>query len=403
MNKKKVVLAYSGGLDTSFAVKYLTEDCGYEVYTAIANTGGFNAEELKEIERRALELGAREHATLDITHEYYEKSIRFMIFGNVLRNGTYPISVSSERIFQAMAIINYAKEIGADAVAHGSTGAGNDQVRFDMTFRILAPEIEIITPTRDMNLTREYEIEYLRKHGFQADFKKLEYSINKGLWGTSIGGKETLKSNQTLPEEAYPTQMTAKEDTTITLDFEKGELVAINGSRFEDRVAAIQHLEEVVAPYALGRDMHIGDTIIGIKGRVGFEAGAPMLIINAHKMLEKHTLTKWQQYWKDQLGTWYGMFLHEAQYLEPVMRDIEAYLAESQRNVTGRVIVNLAPYRYTLVGVESDFDLMKTNFGEYGEQSNAWTADDVKGFTKILGNQMTIYHNIQTKNGKKDI
>ncbi|MBD5192396.1 MAG: argininosuccinate synthase [Barnesiella sp.] len=403
MNKKKVVLAYSGGLDTSFAVKYLTEDCGYEVYTAIANTGGFNAEELKEIERRALELGAREHATLDITHEYYEKSIRFMIFGNVLRNGTYPISVSSERIFQAMAIINYAKEIGADAVAHGSTGAGNDQVRFDMTFRILAPEIEIITPTRDMNLTREYEIEYLRKHGFQADFKKLEYSINKGLWGTSIGGKETLKSNQTLPEEAYPTQMTAKEETTITLDFEKGELVAINGSRFEDRVAAIQHLEEVVAPYALGRDMHIGDTIIGIKGRVGFEAGAPMLIINAHKMLEKHTLTKWQQYWKDQLGTWYGMFLHEAQYLEPVMRDIEAYLAESQRNVTGRVIVNLAPYRYTLVGVESDFDLMKTNFGEYGEQSNAWTADDVKGFTKILGNQMTIYHNIQTKNGKKDI
>ena len=403
MNKKKVVLAYSGGLDTSFAVKYLTEDCGYEVYTAIANTGGFNAEELKEIERRALELGAREHATLDITHEYYEKSIRFMIFGNVLRNGTYPISVSSERIFQAMAIINYAKEIGADAVAHGSTGAGNDQVRFDMTFRILAPEIEIITPTRDMNLTREYEIEYLRKHGFQADFKKLEYSINKGLWGTSIGGKETLKSNQTLPEEAYPTQMTAKEETTLTLDFEKGELVAINGSRFEDRVAAIQHLEEVVAPYALGRDMHIGDTIIGIKGRVGFEAGAPMLIINAHKMLEKHTLTKWQQYWKDQLGTWYGMFLHEAQYLEPVMRDIEAYLAESQRNVTGRVIVNLAPYRYTLVGVESDFDLMKTNFGEYGEQSNAWTADDVKGFTKILGNQMTIYHNIQTKNGKKDI
>ena len=403
MNKKKVVLAYSGGLDTSFAVKYLTEDCGYEVYTAIANTGGFNAEELKEIERRALELGAREHATLDITHEYYEKSIRFMIFGNVLRNGTYPISVSSERIFQAMAIINYAKEIGADAVAHGSTGAGNDQVRFDMTFRILAPEIEIITPTRDMNLTREYEIEDLRKQGFQADFKKLEYSINKGLWGTSIGGKETLKSNQTLPEEAYPTQMTAKEETTLTLDFEKGELVAINGSRFEDRVAAIQHLEEVVAPYALGRDMHIGDTIIGIKGRVGFEAGAPMLIINAHKMLEKHTLTKWQQYWKDQLGTWYGMFLHEAQYLEPVMRDIEAYLAESQRNVTGRVIVNLAPYRYTLVGVESDFDLMKTNFGEYGEQSNAWTADDVKGFTKILGNQMTIYHNIQTKNGKKDI
>lgn len=401
MEKKKVVLAFSGGLDTSFAVKYLSEDCGYEVYTAIANTGGFSPEELKAIEERALALGAREHATLDITHEYYEKSIKYMIFGNILRNGTYPISVSSERIFQAIAIIEYAKKVGAKYVAHGSTSAGNDQVRFDLTFQILAPEIEIITPTRDMNLTREYEIEYLKKHGYVADFKKLEYSINKGLWGTSIGGKETLHSNETLPEEAYPTQMTAKEDGRITIDFEKGEIVAVNGERQDDKVAAIQLIEKLVAPYALGRDMHIGDTIIGIKGRVGFEAGAPMLIIAAHKMLEKHTLTKWQQYWKDQLGTWYGMFLHEAQYLEPVMRDIEAYLQESQRNVTGRVIVDLKPYHFVLVGVESDYDLMKTSFGEYGEVSKAWTADDVKGFTKILGNQMKIYHNIQERNKNK--
>lgn len=401
MEKKKVVLAFSGGLDTSFAVKYLSEDCGYEVYTAIANTGGFSPEELKSIEERALALGAREHATLDITHEYYEKSIKYMIFGNILRNGTYPISVSSERIFQAIAIIEYAKKVGAKYVAHGSTSAGNDQVRFDLTFQILAPEIEIITPTRDMNLTREYEIEYLKKHGYVADFKKLEYSINKGLWGTSIGGKETLHSNETLPEEAYPTQMTAKEDGRITIDFEKGEIVAVNGERQDDKVAAIQLIEKLVAPYALGRDMHIGDTIIGIKGRVGFEAGAPMLIIAAHKMLEKHTLTKWQQYWKDQLGTWYGMFLHEAQYLEPVMRDIEAYLQESQRNVTGRVIVDLKPYHFVLVGVESDYDLMKTSFGEYGEVSKAWTADDVKGFTKILGNQMKIYHNIQERNKNK--
>ena len=401
MEKKKVVLAFSGGLDTSFAVKYLSEDCGYEVYTAIANTGGFSPEELKAIEERALALGAREHATLDITHEYYEKSIKYMIFGNILRNGTYPISVSSERIFQAIAIIEYAKKVGAKYVAHGSTSAGNDQVRFDLTFQILAPEIEIITPTRDMNLTREYEIEYLKKHGYVADFKKLEYSINKGLWGTSIGGKETLHSNETLPEEAYPTQMTAKEDGRITIDFEKGEIVAVNGERQDDKVAAIQLIEKLVAPYALGRDMHIGDTIIGIKGRVGFEAGAPMLIIAAHKMLEKHTLTKWQQYWKDQLGTWYGMFLHEAQYLEPVMRDIEAYLQESQRNVTGRVIIDLKPYHFVLVGVESDYDLMKTSFGEYGEVSKAWTADDVKGFTKILGNQMKIYHNIQERNKNK--
>ena len=402
MEKKKVVLAFSGGLDTSYCVKYLTEDCGYEVYTAIANTGGFNAQELKAIEERALALGAVQHATLDITQEYYEKSIRYMVFGNVLRNGTYPISVSSERIFQALAIINYAKSVGAKYVAHGSTSAGNDQIRFDLTFQILAPEIEIITPTRDKNLTREYEINYLKEHGYEADFTKLEYSINKGLWGTSIGGKETLKSNETLPEEAYPTQMTATEESRITLDFEQGEIAAINGLKFDDKVAAIQYLEEVVEPYALGRDMHIGDTIIGIKGRVGFEAGAPMLIIAAHKMLEKHTLTKWQQYWKDQIGTWYGMFLHEAQYLEPVMRDMEAFLESSQDNVTGRVIVDLNPYHYVLVGVESPFDLMKSDFGEYGELSKGWTADDVKGFTRILGNQMKIFHNIQKRNGKTD-
>lgn len=402
MEKKKVVLAFSGGLDTSYCVKYLSEDCGYEVYTAIANTGGFNAEELKNIEERALALGAVQHATLDITQEYYEKSIKYMVFGNVLRNGTYPISVSSERIFQALAIINYAKSVGAKYVAHGSTSAGNDQIRFDLTFQILAPEIEIITPTRDKNLTREYEINYLKEHGYEADFTKLEYSINKGLWGTSIGGKETLKSNETLPEEAYPTQMTATENSRITLDFEQGEIAAINGLKFDDKVSAIQYLEEVVAPYALGRDMHIGDTIIGIKGRVGFEAGAPMLIIAAHKMLEKHTLTKWQQYWKDQIGTWYGMFLHEAQYLEPVMRDMEAFLESSQDNVTGRVIVDLKPYHYVLVGVESPFDLMKSDFGEYGELSKGWTADDVKGFTRILGNQMKIFHNIQKRNGKTE-
>ena len=400
MEKKKVVLAFSGGLDTSFCVKYLSEDCGYDVYTAIANTGGFSKQELANIEARALALGAVKHASLDITHEYYDRSIRYMVFGNVLRNGTYPISVSSERIFQAIAIINYAKSIGADCVAHGSTSAGNDQVRFDSTFQILAPEIEIITPTRDMNLTRDYEINYLKEHGYEADFKKLEYSINKGLWGTSIGGKETLHSNETLPEEAYPTQMTATAEERITLSFEQGELAAINGKHYTDKVAAIQDLEALVAPYALGRDMHIGDTIIGIKGRVGFEAGAPLLIIAAHKMLEKHTLTKWQQYWKEQLGNWYGMFLHEAQYLEPVMRDIEAYLTSSQENVTGRVLIDLKPYHYVLVGVESDFDLMKTDFGEYGEINKAWTADDIKGFTKILGNQMKIFHNNQVKNNK---
>lgn len=402
MDKKKVVLAFSGGLDTSFAVKYLSEDLGYEVHTAIANTGGFSADELKSIEERALKLGAKTHATLDVTKEYYDKCIRYMIAGNVLRNGTYPISVSSERVFQAIATIEYAKKIHADAIAHGSTGAGNDQVRFDLTFQILAPEIEIITPTRDLGLTREYEIDYLKKHGYEADFTRMEYSINKGLWGTSIGGKETLHSDQTLPESAYPSQITAQGPETLKLTFDKGEVKAINGKEISNPVDAIRTIEEIGSKYGIGRDMHIGDTIIGIKGRVGFEAAAPILIIAAHKMLEKHTLTKWQQYWKDQIGTWYGMFLHESQYLEPVMREMEAYLEESQRNVTGTVELTLYPRTFTLVGVESPFDLMKNDFGEYGEVMKAWTAEDVKGFTKILGNQMKIYHNVQKRNGKQE-
>ncbi len=400
MGKKRVLLAFSGGLDTSFCVKYLTDECGYEVHTAIANTGGFSAEELVKIEERALALGAASHASLDVTQEYYEKSIKYMVFGNVLRNGTYPISVSSERIFQAIAIIEYAKKIDAEAVAHGSTGAGNDQVRFDLTFEILAPHIEIITPTRDMVLTREYEINYLKERGYEADFVKMEYSINKGLWGTSIGGKETLKSEQTLPDSAYPSQVTADGEESLKITFTKGEISAINGVECADKVQAIVDLEAICSKYGVGRDMHIGDTIIGIKGRVGFEAAASIIIIAAHKMLEKHTLTKWQLYWKEQLSTWYGMFLHEAQYMEPVMRDIEKFLEHSQENVTGTVEIMLRPLGYTLVGVDSTYDLMKTDFGEYGEVNKAWSADDVKGFTKILGNQMKIYYNNQKKNNK---
>ena len=395
--KKKVVLAFSGGLDTSYCAMYLSKDMGYEVYTALANTGGFTTEECKAIEERAYKLGAVKHVTLNIEQEYYEKSIKYMVFGNVLRNGTYPISVSSERIFQALATIRYAKEIGADAVAHGSTGAGNDQIRFDLTFNVLAPEIEIITPTRDRNLSREYEINYLKKNGYEADFQKMEYSINKGLWGTSVGGKETLHSNQTLPDSAYPSQLDIDDDETeedIYIDFVNGEISGVNGVAYKNKVDAIRKVEELGARWAIGRDMHVGDTIIGIKGRVGFEAAGSLLIINAHKLLEKHTLTKWQQYWKEQLGTWYGMFLHEAQYLEPVMRDMEAFLQSTQKNVSGRVIITLRPYTYTLVGIESEHDLMKSDFGVYGEEQKAWTANDAKGFTKILGNQMKIYYNV---------
>ncbi len=390
-DKKKVVLAFSGGLDTSFAVKYLSEDMGYEVHTALANTGGFTPAECESIKERALALGAASHVTLNIEQEYYDRCIRYMVYGDILRNGTYPISVSSERTFQAIAIIEYAKKIGAQAVAHGSTGAGNDQVRFDLTFDILAPDIEIITPTRDMTLTREYEIDYLKKHGYVADFKKMEYSINKGLWGTSIGGKETLKSELTLPESAYPSQVEETEPSKLVLGFDKGQIVSVNGNVYSDHVEAIRAIEAIGAKYGIGRDMHIGDTIIGIKGRVGFEAAAPMLIIAAHKMLEKHTMTKWQLYWKEQVANWYGMFLHEAQYLEPVMRDIEVMMESSQQYVTGEVELLLRPYSFQLVGVKSDYDMMKTNFGEYGEVNKAWTADDVKGFTKILGNQIKIW------------
>nr|WP_319998862.1 argininosuccinate synthase domain-containing protein [uncultured Draconibacterium sp.] len=391
---KKLVLAFSGGLDTSFCVKYLKEEKGYDVYTAIANTGGFNDEELKAIEERALALGAVEHITLDVTNEYYEKCIRYMVFGNVLRNNTYPISVSSERAFQAIAIIEYAKEIGAKYIAHGSTGAGNDQIRFDLTFQVLAPEIEIITPTRDMLLTRQYEIDYLKKYGFEADFTKMEYSINQGLWGTSVGGKETLTTNKNLPEEAYPSQLEATETKTIELGFEKGELVSLDGEFYENGSDVIRALEDVASKYAIGRDTHVGDTIIGIKGRVGFEAAAPLITIKAHHLLEKHTLTKWQSYWKEQLGNWYGMFLHEAMYQEPVMRNIEDFLESTQENVTGKVIVKLRPYNFELVGIESEHDLMNSGFGEYGETVEEWTADDVKGFTKILSNSLKIYNKV---------
>jgi argininosuccinate synthase len=392
--KDKVVLAFSGGLDTSYCAKYLSVEKNLEVYTAIANTGGFNSSELETIEKKAYQLGAIKHVALDVTNSYYQKSIKYMVFGNVLRNNTYPISVSSERVFQAIAIIEYAKKIGAKYVAHGSTGAGNDQVRFDLTFQILAPEIKILTPTRDLELSRQEEIDYLKKHGFEADWKKMDYSINKGLWGTSIGGKETLKSDQTLPEEAYPSQMTASEEKQISIEFVKGELKVVDGVSYSNPVEAIRALEAIASPYAVGRDMHIGDTIIGIKGRVGFEAAASLIIIKAHQMLEKHTLTKWQQYWKEQLGNWYGMFLHESLYFEPVMRDIEKFLEHSQETVTGKVIINLKPYNYVLVGVESKYDLMRAEFGQYGEKNSAWTADDVKGFTKILSNSLKIYNSV---------
>ena len=391
--KKKVVVAFSGGLDTSYTVMKLSQD-GWDVYAACANTGGFSAEQLKTNEENAYKLGAKQYVTLDVTQEYYEKSLKYMIFGNVLRNNCYPISVSSERIFQAIAIARYAREIGADAIAHGSTGAGNDQIRFDMTFLVMAPGVEIITLTRDKKLTRKEEVDFLVAGGFPADFAKLKYSYNVGIWGTSICGGELLDPSQGLPEEAYLKHVTAKEDSLLKIEFEKGEIVGVNGEHFDDRVKAIQKIEEIGASYAIGRDANVGDTIIGIKGRVGFEAAAPKLIIEAHRLLEKSTLSKWQQYWKDQVANWYGMFLHESQYLEPVMPDIEAMLTSSQRNVTGTAILKLRPYGFETVGIDSVNDLTKSKLGEYGETQTGWTADEAKGFIKVSSTPLRVYYGI---------
>ncbi|GAA4427551.1 argininosuccinate synthase [Pontibacter saemangeumensis] len=393
---KKVVLAFSGGLDTSYCAIYLAQELGLEVYTAIVDTGGFSEEELQDVERRAYAMGAKKHTHLNETENFYNSCIRYLVYGNVLKNNVYPLSVSAERVTQALAIANYAKSIGADYVAHGSTGAGNDQVRFDMIFQAIIPEVEIITPIRDKKLSREEEIFYLQEHGVEMDFKKAQYSINKGIWGTSVGGKETLTSNLPLPESAYPTQLSKQQSERVTLQFEKGELVGVNEQVFEHPVLAIQYLQELAAPFAIGRDIHVGDTIIGIKGRVGFEAAAPMVIIKAHHTLEKHVLTKWQLYWKDQLSVWYGNWLHEGQLLDPTMRDIEAFLQSTQQNVTGKVFVLLAPYRFQVEGIESVHDLMSNKFGTYGEMNRAWTSDDVKGFAKIFGNQTKMYHSINS-------
>jgi len=398
MDKKKVLLAFSGGLDTTFCAVYLAKKLNMEVHSAIVNTGGFPAEELDQIALHAQNLGTRSHQVLDVTADYYGRCIRYMIFGNTLRNRSYPLSVSSERTFQAIALVEHARKEGFDIIAHGSTAAGNDQVRFDLVIQVLAPEIKIITPIRDLKISREEEIDYLRKEGIEMNWSKVEYSINKGLWGTSVGGKETLSSSDELPSEAYPTPLEKAGSETVTIGFDQGEPVSLNGQNMEPLVV-IRELESLAAPWGVGRDVHVGDTIIGIKGRVGFEAAAARMIIDAHLALEKHVLTRWQLHWKEQIGQWYGMFVHEAQYLEPVMRDLESFLESSQKNVTGEVSLRLRPYSFVVTGVESSFDLMNASFATYGEMNKAWTAEEVNGFTRILGNQQRIWYAV---NGKKD-
>jgi argininosuccinate synthase len=390
----KVVLGFSGGLDTTYCAKYFTDDKGYEVHSVIVNTGGFNDEELKKIEAHAYKLGVKTHTAIDAVKSYYDNIIKYLIFGNCLKNNTYPLSVSAERLSQALSIAEHTKKLNADAVAHGSTGAGNDQVRFDMIFNIMIPGVEIITPIRDMKLSREEEITYLKSKGVEMNFEKSAYSINKGLWGTSVGGKETLNSKGMLPESAWPTPVTKTGAEEVKLHFVKGELFGVNDKTFTHPTEAIQYLQTIAGAYGVGRDIHVGDTIIGIKGRVGFEAAAPMVILKAHHALEKHVLTKWQLNWKDQLALFYGNWLHEGQIMDPVMRDIEAYFINSQQNVTGDVFVQLNPYHFQVIGIESEFDLMSAKFGKYGEMNTGYTGDDVRGFSKIFGNQTSIYHKV---------
>ena len=400
--RRKIVLGFSGGLDTSFCLKYFNTEKGYEVHTIIVNTGGFTSDELAAIEKHAYELGAVTHTCINAVEGYYNRIIKYLVFGNVLKNNTYPLSVSAERLIQALQIAEHTQKLKADAVAHGSTGAGNDQVRFDMIFHIMIPGVEIITPIRDMKLSREEEIKYLQEQGVEMNFSKSVYSINKGLWGTSVGGKETLLSKGSLPEEAWPTPVTKNTGEQVKLGFVKGELMIVNDEAFTHPVQAIQFLQSVAAPFGIGRDIHVGDTIIGIKGRVGFEAAAPMLIIKAHHALEKHVLTKWQLNWKDQLALFYGNWLHEGQILDPVMRDIEAYFENAQSNVTGNVFIDLAPHRFSISGIESGFDLMNNKFGRYGEMNTGWSGEDVRGFSKIFGNQVSIYHQVKLAADEKN-
>ena len=391
MIKEKLVLAYSGGLDTSYSLKKLSQE-NYEVHAVSVNTGGFSKQEIDTIEKKAYEIGAHTYKNINALKSYYNKIVRYLIYGNVLKNNTYPLSVSAERIIQAIEILEYAKKNDAKYIAHGSTGAGNDQVRFDMIFQVLAPEIKIITLIRDQKLSREEEIEYLKNNGVDIPWEKAKYSINQGLWGTSVGGTETLTSKEPLPESAFPSVLKKNNSEELELEFKLGELYAVNQKK-GDPVQLIQEIHNIAKDFAIGRDVHVGDTIIGIKGRVGFEAAAPIIIIKAHHLLEKHTQSKWQQFQKDQLANFYGMQLHEGHYLDPVMRDIENYMKSSQSNVNGKVFIKLHPYRFELLGIDSPNDLMQAKFGSYGEMNKGWSSEEAKGFIKIFSNASRIYQN----------
>jgi argininosuccinate synthase len=387
---KTVLLAFSGGLDTSFCVLWLKEQ-GYDVITATVDTGGFDPAELARIEGLSASLGASAHHTLHAKAELFDRTLRFLIFGNVLRGQAYPLSVSAERVCQARLLAELGLKLGVGALAHGSTGAGNDQVRFDVAFRALAPELQILTPIRDLALSRAEEMAFLAERGFVFPPKTEAYSVNEGLWGTSVGGKETLGSWEPLPEGAYPggELPPTVQPSTLLIGFEQGLPTSLDGEAL-DPVALIQRLNALGRIYGLGRGVHLGDTILGIKGRVGFEAPAAHLLIGAHRELEKLVLSGKQLFWKESLGNLYGSLLHEGHGFDPLMADLEAFLESSQARVTGEVRLKLFPRTFAVEGVRSPHSLMDPRVASYGEANKLWSGAEAAGFAKVFGVAQTL-------------
>lgn len=395
-----IVLAFSGGLDTSFCVPYLRETYGEPIYTVTVNTGGIDEEEARAIEQRSQDLGAEKHLLIDARSDLFDQHLSYLVKGNVLRGGVYPLCVGPERVTQAKKAIEAARETGARAVAHGSTGAGNDQVRFDVALRLLAADLEIITPIRSLGLSRQDTTSYLRQRGYDVPEKTTTYSINRGLWGTTIGGRETLSTTEPLPDAAYPDTVSpadAPDDPLIVeISFEQGIPTALDG-KATSPVSIVETLNQRGAAHGVGRGIHVGDTIMGIKGRVAFEAPAPIILINAHRELEKIVLTRWQRFQKDHLSDFYGQLLHEGQNFDPVMRDIEAFLDSSQQPVTGTVRVQLFKGNVQVLGCDSPSSMFDAGVATYGETNELWDGRDAQGFTQIYGVQPLLAHRARTR------
>lgn len=390
-----IVLAFSGGLDTSFCVPYLAETYDEPIYTVTVDTGGLSEKDARHVEARALELGAAKHFLVDGRRDLFAHHLSYLVKGNVLRGGVYPLCVGPERVTQAQQVVAVAEQTDARAVAHGSTGAGNDQVRFDVAVRLLAGELDILTPIRSLGISRSDTTAYLKERGFDVPERTTAYSINRGLWGTTIGGRETLTTTDPLPEDAYPDTVSpanAPDDPLeFTIGFDAGIPVSVDDAAL-DPVMLVEKLNALGAAHGVGRGMHVGDTILGIKGRVAFEAPAPAILIPAHRELEKIVLTRWQRFQKDHLSDFYGQLLHEGQYFDPVMRDIEAMIDSSQDAVSGTVRVRIFKARVDVLGCESPSSMFDAGVATYGETNELWDGRDAQGFTQIYGVQAILAH-----------